>query len=119
MVLGRLVVATFLLGGMLVLNTMQGSGITGFTPAALIALIVATYAVSGAFAIAIQAGAALGRIAWAQIIFDVAGATLLIYLTGAAGSPFTLLYGIVVLAAAVTLAAAVDTGRITVVRSPR
>lgn len=102
-VLGRLAVATFLLGGMLVLNAAQGSGVTGFTPSTLIGLIVATYAASGSFAFAIQAGARLDRIAWTQIIFDVLGTTLLVYLTGAAGSPFTLLYGIVVLAAAVTL----------------
>lgn len=102
-VLGRLAVATFLLGGMLVLNAAQGSGVTGFTPSTLIGLIVANYAASGVFAFAIQAGSDLGRIAWAQIILDVAGTTLLVYLTGAAGSPFTLLYGIVVLAAAVTL----------------
>ena len=102
-VLGRLIVATFLLGGMLILNAAQGSGMTGFTPSTLVGLVVATYAAAGSFAFAIQAGSSLRRIAWAQIIFDLAAATLLVYLTGAAGSPFTLLYGIVVLAAAITL----------------
>lgn len=102
-VLGRLAVATFLLGGMLALNIAQGSSVSGFTPSTLIGLVIATYAACGSFALAIQAGWSLSRIAWAQILFDIGATTLLIYLTGAAGSPFTLLYGIVVLAAAITL----------------
>ncbi|HJK92092.1 MAG TPA: ATP-binding protein, partial [Polyangiaceae bacterium LLY-WYZ-15_(1-7)] len=98
----RLAVATLLLGGTLLFAVDGSRGYSAFTPASLIALITATYAISGLSAGLLASGATRG-LAWAQLAFDLLLTTGLTYLSGAAGSVFTILYGVVILNAAFTV----------------
>ncbi len=104
LVAGRVLVATLLLGGTLLLTVdTRTAGYSGFTPAALIGLTIAIYAASALFAGALLGGEHLKANAYAQVGWDLLSTTFLVYLSGAAGSPFTVLYGIPILAAAMTL----------------
>ena len=102
--IGRLVVASLLLGGTLLLAA-RDSSYSSFTPSLLIGLITATYAVAGLAAMATQAGRELRTVARAQIGWDILLTTGLVYVSGAAGSVFTILYGVAVLNAAIVLGA--------------
>ncbi|MEM9073541.1 MAG: ATP-binding protein [Myxococcota bacterium] len=104
LIVARVVVATLLLGGTLLLTVyVRRDGFSSFTSSALIGLIVSIYGASALFAVWLLGGRQLQWNAWGQIIWDLVATSGLVYLSGAAGSPFTLLYGISVLAAAVTL----------------
>lgn len=104
LVVGRVLVATLLLGGTLLLTVnTRTAGYSGFTPSALIGLIVAIYAASAVFAATLLSGQRLRANAYAQVGWDLMTTTALVYLSGAASSPFTVLYGIPILAAAMTL----------------
>lgn len=101
LILVRLLIATLLLGGTLILTADASQGYTGFTPAFLIGLIVATYAASAVFAIAISRRSSIpGWVGPAQLAGDLLLTTALVYVSGAAGSVLTTLYGITILAAA-------------------
>jgi len=99
---GRLVVATLLLGGTLLLAA-RDSSYSSFTPSVLIALIVGTYGIAGLSALAAEGRRSPNVIAWGQIIWDVVLASGLVYVSGAAASVFTILYGVTVLNAALVL----------------
>ncbi len=100
----RLLVATLLLGGTLLLAVDDESGYTAFTPRALITLIAATFAASAVFAWWANTDRYLPTNLVAQIGWDVALTTGLVYLTGGAGSVFSTLYGISVLSSAIIVA---------------
>ncbi|MEM9861819.1 MAG: ATP-binding protein [Myxococcota bacterium] len=75
-------------------------GFSGFTVNALITLVVLTFATSAIVAALIAGRQLTGVILGAQLAFDVTLATGFVYLTGGAGSFFTTLYGVTILAAA-------------------
>ncbi len=104
LLLSRLVVATLLFGGTLLFAIDGARGMTAFTPVALIAATIAMFAATGMFAAQLMTGrASLRLITIEQIAFDLCLASVLVYVSGAAGSVFTVLYGIVVLYTAMTL----------------
>jgi two-component system sensor histidine kinase PilS (NtrC family) len=96
--LGRILVATVVLGGTLLLS--NSARFDAFTPRSLIWLIVAAYTVSAVSAVALVRGASAGRLAAAQIASDLVLTSGLVYLTGGAESGFSFLFGAVVLTAA-------------------
>jgi two-component system sensor histidine kinase PilS (NtrC family) len=100
---GRLVVATLLLGGTLLLAIGQEGGTSSFTPRFLLALIIATYAASLGFALWLRRARSLARFAAAQIAWDLGLATGLVYVAGGVASGFTFLYGATVLSAALVV----------------
>ncbi|MFK7997981.1 MAG: nitrogen regulation protein NR(II) [Polyangiales bacterium] len=99
LLLVRLVVATVLLGGMLYVTSDRGY--SGFTSTALIALIAMTFAGSALFGGMLLSRAATTALVGSQLGFDLLLATGFVYLSGAASSFFTSLYGVTILAAAV------------------
>ncbi len=102
--LGRLVIATIVLGGTLLFSNLGGAD--SFTARAVSGLIVAAYALSAATAFAITRGRALGRVGVLQIGTDLVLTSGLVYLTGGAQSGFTFLFG-----ASVLVTALVGSGR--------
>lgn len=99
LLLVRLVVATVLLGGMLYLTSDRGY--SGFTSTALIVLIAMTFAASALFGGLLLSRTATATLVGSQLGFDLLLATGFVYLSGAASSFFTSLYGVTILAAAV------------------
>lgn len=93
---GRLVVATVLLGGLLLLGSAD---FASFTPSLLLTATAGTYAASAAFSIWLRRGGSLEWMAGAQIAWDVALVTVLVYASGGAGSVLSFLYGVTVLSA--------------------
>lgn len=100
---GRLVVATLLLGGTLLLAINQEQGVSSVTPRFLLALIVSTYAASLGFALWLPRARHLGRFASVQIGWDLGLTTGLVYVAGGVASGFTFLYGATVLLAAIVV----------------
>jgi two-component system sensor histidine kinase PilS (NtrC family) len=100
---GRLVVATLLLGGTLVLALDQEHGVSAFTPRFLLALIVSTFCASLGFAVWLPRAARLDHFATVQLGWDLGLTTGLVYVSGGAGSGFTFLYGTSVLMAAIVV----------------
>lgn len=96
---GRLVAATLLLGGNLLVGPMQGS----VTQDALRALIACTFGISLAVAVTLPRTSRPERLAWLQIAWDLALVSGLVYLFGGATSQFSFLYGVVILAAALVV----------------
>ncbi len=103
LMVGRLVVATLLLGGTLLIALDTERGASSFTPRFLLALIVSTYAASLAFAIALPRARRLDHFAVVQIGWDLGLTTGLVYVAGGATSGFTFLYGATVLLAAIVV----------------
>jgi two-component system, NtrC family, sensor histidine kinase PilS len=101
--LGRLVVATVLLGGMLLLLGTTRLSFASFTPTFLQSLIAATFGASLLFAFTLPRVRHLARFAVVQLGWDLAMTTGLVVVTGGAASGFTFLYGVVVLMAAIVL----------------
>ena len=99
LLLVRIVVATALLGGMLYVTSDRGY--SGFTATALIALIALTFAGSALFGGLLLSRTATTTLVGSQLGFDLLLATGFVYLSGAASSFFTSLYGVTILAAAV------------------
>lgn len=99
LLLVRLVVATVLLGGMLYVTSDRGY--SGFTSTALIVLIAMTFAASALFGGLLLSRTATATLVGSQLGFDLLLATGFVYLSGAASSFFTSLYGVTILAAAV------------------
>ncbi len=95
--LGRLVIATTVLGGTLLFADLRADG---FTWHGVYGLIGAAYAASAASAIAITRGTRLDRLGALQIGTDLVLTSGLVYLTGGAQSGFVFLYGASVLATA-------------------
>ncbi len=102
--LGRLVVATVVLGGTLLLS--NAARLDAFTPSALFWLILVAYAASAASAVAIMRRGGMRWHAGTQVATDIVLASGLVYLTGGAQSGFSFLFGAVVL-----VTAFVGTGR--------
>ena len=100
---GRLVVATLLLGGTMLLALGEERGASAFTPRFLLALILGTYWASLGFALWLRRARNLARFAAVQIAWDLGLATGLVYVAGGAASGFTFLYGATVLSAALVV----------------
>jgi two-component system sensor histidine kinase PilS (NtrC family) len=100
---GRLVVATLLLGGTMLLAIEQDRGVSAFTPRFLLALILSTYCASLGFALWLPRARRIGRFAIMQIGWDLGLTTGLVYVAGGAASGFTFLYGTTVLMAAIVV----------------
>jgi len=100
---GRLVVATLLLGGTMLLALGEERGASAFTPRFLLALILATYWASLCFALWLRRARRLAHVAAVQIAWDLGLATGLVYVAGGAASGFTFLYGATVLSAALVV----------------
>jgi len=100
---GRLLVATLLLGGTMLLSLDQVHGVASFTPRFLLALILSTYFASLAFALWLPRARNLGRFASVQVGWDLGLTSGLVYVAGGAGSGFTFLYGATVLLAAIVV----------------
>ncbi|NOY92420.1 MAG: PAS domain S-box protein [Deltaproteobacteria bacterium] len=100
---GRLVVASLLLGGVLFATWDPGRGFGGFTASLLLSLIGATFLASVVFGLWASSERSPTMLVTAQIGWDLALATGLIYCTGGAGSALSALYEIIVLVAALTL----------------
>src|SRR4051812_14187997 len=90
---GRLVIATLLLGGTMLLALEQERGVSAFTPRFLLALILSTYCASLGFALWLPRSRKLSRFAIIQIGWDLGLTTGLVYVAGGAASGFTFLYG--------------------------
>jgi two-component system sensor histidine kinase PilS (NtrC family) len=100
---GRLLVATLLLGGTMLLSLNQEHGFSSFTPRFLLALILSTYCASLAFALWLPSARQLGRFASVQVGWDLGLTTGLVYIAGGVASGFTFLYGATVLMAAIVV----------------
>lgn len=100
---GRLVVASLLLGGTLLLAMDTERGASSFTPRFLLALIVSTYAASLVFALWLPRARRLDYFAVIQVGWDLGLTTGLMYVAGGATSGFTFLYGAAVLLAAIVV----------------
>ena len=100
---GRLLVATLLLGGTMLLSLDQEHGVSSFTPRFLLALILSTYLASLGFALWLPRARNLGRFASVQVGWDLGLTTGLVYVAGGAASGFTFLYGATVLMAAIVV----------------
>jgi two-component system sensor histidine kinase PilS (NtrC family) len=103
LMVGRLVVATLLLGATMWVGIRGEAEYARFTPYFLSFLITATYGGSVAFAAWLVNGKNLGVQAATQIAFDLVITSALVYVSGGVGSAFTFLYGISVLMAALTI----------------
>ncbi len=100
---GRLVVASLLLGGTLLLALDTERGANSFTPRFLLSLILCTYSASLAFALWLPRATRLNRFAVIQVGWDLGLTTGLMYVAGGATSGFTFLYGATVLLAAIVV----------------
>lgn len=105
--LGRLVVATLLLGATLWQGLEGQVGDISFTPLMLSSLIAATYAASLLFAVLLQLGGSVRAHGVAHLIFDLLLTSVIVYLTGGISSAFVSVYGVQVLMAAMILSPSV------------
>lgn len=100
---GRLFVASLLLGGTVLVAADEAGGYAAFTPRLLLALIVATYAASVAFALWLPRAGRVERVAALQIGWDLLLASGVVYAVGGVSSGFAFLYGVIILAAALVV----------------
>jgi two-component system sensor histidine kinase PilS (NtrC family) len=100
---GRLVVASVLLGVTLFVAVDPARGFDASTPRLLLLLIGATFAVSLACAVWLPRTAQPRAVAGVQLAWDVLLVTGLVYVSGASTSVFTFLYGITILLAAIVV----------------
>jgi two-component system, NtrC family, sensor histidine kinase PilS len=112
---GRLLIASLLLGGTLLVSVQQANGAKDFTPRFLLGLIIATYVVSLGFGLWLPRTTRLHAVAAAQLGWDLVLTTGLVYIAGGAASGFTFLYGANVLLAALVVGPAA--ARLTTVAS--
>lgn len=108
--LGRLVVATLLLGGTIVLS---GGDLSAPSTRLALGLVVIAYAGSIVFALAADRSSRPSVVAGAQVALDLLLTSGLVYLTDGAHSGFASLYAVVVLTTAIAMgprAAMVTTG---------
>lgn len=101
----RLLVATLLLGGTLVVILDDDQGLSSFTPRFLLALIAASYGTSLLAGMWLLIRLDYDRIALTQIVGDLGVTISLIYVTGGTSSGFIFLFGVAVLMAAMVLGA--------------
>ncbi|MCB9618390.1 MAG: PAS domain-containing protein [Sandaracinus sp.] len=99
----RVIVVTLLFGGVLGTAIVGERPLDGFTPRALIGIIAAAYAASAGFSVWLLRSGPTVWSARTQVAFDLVLTTMLVYLSGGAGSVFTVLFGVTVLEAAIAL----------------
>ena len=112
---GRVLVASILLGGTLLVSLRQERGAADFTPRFLLVLIIVTYCFSLGFALWLPRTKRLLAVAAGQLGWDLLLTTGLVYVAGGASSGFTFLYGANVLMAAIVVGPAA--ARLTTVAS--
>jgi two-component system sensor histidine kinase PilS (NtrC family) len=100
---GRVLIASLLLGGTLLVSVQQANGAKDFTPRFLLGLIIGTYVMSVVFALWLPRTKRLHDVAFAQLGWDLVLTTGLVYAAGGAASGFTFLYGANVLLAAIVV----------------
>lgn len=100
---GRVLIASLLLGGTLLVSLRQERGAADFTPRFLLVLIIVTYGLSLGFALWLPRSKQLLAVATAQLGWDLLLTTGLVYVAGGASSGFTFLYGANVLMAAIVV----------------
>jgi two-component system sensor histidine kinase PilS (NtrC family) len=99
----RLLSASILLGGTMVVAVPADGSFGRFTPQLLLWLIVATFAASLGFAIWLPRAQSLRRLAAVQIATDLVVITGLVFVSGGVASVFTFLYGVAILMAALLI----------------
>ena len=100
LLLGRLAVATFFLGLIIITQVQTGQDVD-LRPHYLLAAVV--YALSGAYALGLRYLRASRLVVYVQLGGDIVLVTLLVYLTGGVSSLFPFMYSIVILAASILL----------------
>lgn len=100
---GRIVVATLVLGATLLVGISGTDDFRGFTQRLLSLLIAAMFGASVLFALWVTRGKHLHAQALVQIGLDLLLTTGLVYATGGAASAFTFLYGVTILMTALIL----------------
>jgi two-component system sensor histidine kinase PilS (NtrC family) len=100
---GRLVVVTLLMGGTALFAASPPAGYDSFTPLYLTTLIGVTYGLSALYGVWILRTHNLRGPAVAQLAWDLALTTGLLFVTGGASSVLSFLYGVNVLMAALIL----------------
>ncbi len=88
----RLVLVTFLLGSAVIVNVNDAESASDPSYAAILALIVATYAATVGYAAWLRKGRALGSLALTQIVGDTLLTGGLVFLTGGVESIFSFLF---------------------------
>lgn len=101
--IGRVAVATILLGATLYFGGAHKIREGGFTPTFLLILTSLIYTSSIVFGIWLLKQGSLRAIAAGMMALDLVLITGLVYLTGGAGSIFSTLYGVAILMSAMTL----------------
>lgn len=96
----RAVVLTLIVGaGIMIVQLSQGDIAVG----PLYVLLVLGYVVGGALLIGLRLGLPVGPTAWTLTVADVVGITAVVHYSGGATSQFSLVFGLVIVAAAVLL----------------
>ena len=103
LMVGRLLVASLLLGATLFAYVDPTRGFDAFTPRVLLILIASTYAVSLLCSVWLSRTAEPSAVAAAQLAWDVLLITGLVYVSGGVSSLFSFLYGVVILMAAIVV----------------
>jgi two-component system sensor histidine kinase HydH len=96
----RLVLITVVL---VVLTTVYLSEAGGFSGIVALGSVGASYAMAALFAAMLRSGRALSGVAHAQIVADQIAWSAIVYVTGAASSPGTSLYGLTCMSGAIVL----------------
>ncbi len=96
----RLVVISLVLGSSLFLAWLSDADMSTSSARLLLAIIITTYALTIAYALLIRHTRHLRRLAQAQLCIDLAIATLLVHITGGAGSAYTFFYPLAIIGAA-------------------
>ncbi len=99
----RVVLVTLLLGSAVAVDIEALSALSDFKNAALLALIVTTYALTIAYAVLIRRIKRLDLLAAAQIFADLATTVILVAVTGFADSLFLFLFLVTIINSAVVL----------------
>ncbi|MBX3247435.1 MAG: PAS domain S-box protein [Myxococcales bacterium] len=105
LLLFRVIVVTLIFGGTLAITLSGKRDFASFTPSALAVFIGAAYGATALASVSLLRRGPTRANAWAQLVFDLVLTSGLVYLSGGAGSIFSVLFGVVVLEAAVTLGA--------------
>lgn len=96
----RLVLLTIVL---IVVNNVYLRGVGGFSAVVALGSVAASYALAAAFASTLRTGRGVSVAAHAQIVTDQLLWTGVVYITGAASSPGTSLYGLTCMSGAIVL----------------
>lgn len=103
LMVGRLLVASLLLGATLFLYVEPTRGFDSFTPRLLLILIATTFGVSLLWSVWLPRTSEPRHVAVTQLAWDVVLITGLVYVSGGVSSLFSFLYGVVILMSAIVV----------------